>query len=89
MIFIVGFLGYLIGQRNIPGTTVFLAVLFTNLGEVQLFALGGPGQLGWILTGAAMILGDHCFDSVNVFRWRPSSHIEGAEASLHTARIPA
>ena len=89
VIFIVGFLGYLIGQRNIPGTTVFLAVLFTNLGEVQLFALGGPGQLGWILTGAAMILGDHCFDSVNVFRWRPSSHIEGAEASLHTARIPA
>jgi len=78
VLFIVSFLGYLIGQRNIPATTVFLAVLFTNLGEVQLFALGGPGQLGWILTGAAMILGDHCFDSVNVFHWRPASQIEGA-----------
>jgi len=89
VIFIVSFLGYLIGQRNIPATTVFLAVLFTNLGEVQLFALGGPGQLGWILTGAAMILGDHCFDSVNVFRWRPSSQIEGAGSTLPTARISA
>jgi len=78
VLFIVGFLGYLIGQRNIPATTVFLAVFFTNMGEVQLFALGGPGQLGWLLTGAAMILGDHCFDSVNVFRWRPASQIEGA-----------
>ena len=77
-IFIVSFLGYLIGQRNIPATTVFLVVLFTNMGEVQFFALGGPGQLGWILTGAAMILGDHCFDSVNVFRWLPSSQSEGA-----------
>ena len=78
VIFIVGFLGYLIGQRNIPATTVFLAVLYTNLGEVSIFALGGPGQLGWLLTGAAMILGDHCFDSVNVFRWRPPSQTEGA-----------
>ena len=89
VIFLVSFLGYLIGQRNIPATTVFLAVLFTNLGEVQLFALGGPGQLGWILTGAAMILGDHCFDSVNVFRWRPSGQIEGAGSTLPTARISA
>jgi len=78
VVFILGFLGYLIGQRNIPATTVFLSVLFTNLGEVSLFALGGPGQLGWILTGAAMILGDHCFESVNVFRWRPPGQSEGA-----------
>ena len=78
VIFLISFLGYLIGQRHIPATTVFLTFLLTNMGEVSLFALGGPGQLGWILTGAAMILGDHCFDSVNVFRWLPSSQSEGA-----------
>jgi len=60
VIFVGAFLYQLVRERNIPGTTMFLTLLFTNLGEASFFALAGHGAFGWMLVVAGILLGDRC-----------------------------
>lgn len=61
LIFITTFFGVFVVERNVPAVVVCLAFLVSNLGEVAIFAPGGAGGFGWIMVGAASILGDHCW----------------------------
>lgn len=47
-------------QRNAPGLAMLITYLIANLGEVSIFAFGGPGLLGWLLVAAGMLVGDRC-----------------------------
>lgn len=69
VLFLVVLVWELIAEGNLPGVTVLVALLATNLGEVGIFAVGGTGTFGWTMFAAAVILGDHC--------WRPSRVHEG------------
>ena len=48
-------------DRNVPAIVAFLGFLISNFGEVSIFSPGGSGAFGWIMVGAASILGDHCW----------------------------
>jgi hypothetical protein len=48
-------------RRNAPGLAMFVAYVITNLGEVSIFAMGGPGLFGWMLVAAGILIGEHCF----------------------------
>ena len=64
--FVVFVMSLLVGwmrERNIPATIIFLGFLITNFGEVTIFSMGGSGAFGWMMVGAATMLGDNC--------WRP------------------
>jgi len=61
VIFIGTLMGSWIRERNVPALIVFLGFLASNFGEVSIFAPGGSGAFGWIMVGAASILGDHCW----------------------------
>lgn len=47
-------------RRSAAGLTMLLTYLVSNLGEVTVFAFGGPGLFGWLLVAAGFLLGDHC-----------------------------
>lgn len=66
-IFLISFIVSLAMQRNAVGLAMFLTYLVTNLGEVTIFAFGGPGGIGWALVGAGMLIGSTCL----VPRWLP------------------
>jgi hypothetical protein len=61
LIFLIFFLRELSRERNVPGMAGLLTFLATNMGEVSIFSPGGPGAFGWVMVGAAMILGDYCW----------------------------
>lgn len=61
-IFLISFLFSLVRSRNVPGLAVFMTSLVASTFEVSLFAMGGAGTYFWTLTGAAIMLGDHCWD---------------------------
>lgn len=48
-------------EHNIAGSVMLWTYLATNLGEMTLFSPGGAGAFGWIMVGAAMVLGDRCW----------------------------
>lgn len=64
--FLVCFFGELFAARNVPGIAMLVAFLTANMAEVTFFSPGGSGAFGWLMIGAAMILGDHC--------WRRPTH---------------
>jgi hypothetical protein len=47
-------------RRSAAGLTMLLTYLITNLGEVTVFAFGGPALFGWLLVAAGFLLGDQC-----------------------------
>lgn len=57
-------------DRNVPGLVGFATFLATNLGEVSIFSMGGPGAFGWMMVGASIMLGDHCWQRTS----EPSPH---------------
>jgi hypothetical protein len=61
VLFLLLFVRELMRERNVPGIVGLVTFLATNLGEVSIFSPGGPGAFGWVMVGAAMILGDHCW----------------------------
>jgi hypothetical protein len=61
VLFLTLFIRELVWQRNVPGLVGFMTFLATNFGEVSIFSPGGPGAFGWVMVGAAMILGDYCW----------------------------
>lgn len=62
VVFFVLFLTAMIRTRNVPGLAVFLTLFVANTFEVGLFAMGGTGTFFWTFAGAAIMLGDHCWD---------------------------
>ncbi len=60
VLFLVTLIVSLFRQRNAPGIAMLITYLIANLGEVSIFAFGGPGLLGWLLIAAGMLVGDHC-----------------------------
>lgn len=66
VIFLVCFFGELAAARNVPGIAMLAAFLTSNMAEVTFFSPGGSGAFGWLMIGAAMILGDHS--------WRRPTH---------------
>lgn len=62
VLFIGSLLGTLYREKNIPGLVMVLDFLVSNFGEVSIFSPGGAGGFGWVMVGAATILGDHCWD---------------------------
>jgi len=73
IVFLLTFLAALRAERNTAGVVGFTTFLATNLGEVSIFSPGGPGAFGWVMVGAAMMLGDHC--------WTPQRSANTAPAS--------
>ncbi len=61
VIFLLTLLGTWYRERNIPAIVVMSAFLVSNLGEATMLAPGGGGAFGWIMVGAATILGDNCW----------------------------
>jgi hypothetical protein len=61
VLFLLTLTGTLWRRRNAPGLAMLLAYLITNLGEVSIFAMGGPGLVGWMLVAAGILIGEHCF----------------------------
>jgi hypothetical protein len=45
-------------ERNLIGLLTLCMFVIINFGEVVIFAIGGAGGFGWMLIGAAMIIGD-------------------------------
>lgn len=64
VLFLLTLVGSWYRERNVPALVIFVAFLTSNMGEATMLAPGGGGAFGWVMVGAAMILGDHC--------WRPS-----------------
>ncbi len=60
LLFLITMIVSLWRKRNAPGLAMLITYLTSNLGEVSIFALGGPGLLGWLLVAAGMLVGDHC-----------------------------
>ena len=52
-------------EKNVPAIVTLITFLGSNLGEATFISAGGMGGFGWVMVGAAMILGDHC--------WQPQS----------------
>lgn len=48
---------YLWSARNLIGMVVLIAVLLINLGEVNIFSLGGLGLVSWCIIASAIIVG--------------------------------
>lgn len=51
-------------ERNLPAIVIFFGFLITNLGEVTIFSMGGSGAFGWVMVGAAIMVGDNCWRSL-------------------------
>lgn len=61
VVFILVLTGTWIRERNVPALVLFCGFLVTNFGEVTVFSPGGSGAFGWIMVGAASILGENCW----------------------------
>lgn len=61
IVFMLALLIELFMNRNVPAIAMLLAFLTANMAEVSIFSPGGSGAFGWIMVGAAMIFGDHCW----------------------------
>lgn len=66
-VFVLLFFGMLLRTRNIPGLAVAVTSFLATTFEVGLFAMGGSGTFFWTMIGAAIMLGDHCWE--NSTRW--------------------
>lgn len=73
VIFLVSVIGSLATRKNAVGLAMFLTYLVSNLGEVTIFAFGGPGGLGWALVGAGMVIGSNCLVARQPIRRAPSA----------------
>jgi hypothetical protein len=60
--FMILFFRYLIRSRNVPGLAVAVSLFLATTFEVGLFAMGGSGTFFWAFAGAAIMLGDHCWE---------------------------
>jgi hypothetical protein len=67
VVFLCTLFGGWVREGNVPATVVCFAFVISNFGEVSIFSPGGSGAFGWIMVGAASILGDHC--------WRRPKHV--------------
>ncbi len=61
VIFLLALFGNFAATRNVPAMAALITFLTSNMAEVTMFSPGGSGGFGWIMIGAAMILGDHCW----------------------------
>lgn len=61
VLFLLALLGEFYARRNVPAIAMLIAYLTSNMAEVTMFSPGGSGAFGWMMIGAAMILGDHCW----------------------------
>lgn len=61
LIFLLTLYGELFASRNVAAIAMMTAFLTVNMAEVSIFSPGGSGAFGWMMVGAAMILGDHCW----------------------------
>jgi len=61
-LFFVMFVGNLMATRNVPGLAVFMTLMVATTFEVGIFAMGGSGTFFWTIAGAALMLGDHCWE---------------------------
>jgi hypothetical protein len=60
VLFLLTTMGSLARALNVPGLAMFITFLVMNCGECMFFSLGGHGAFGWLMLGAAMLLGDRC-----------------------------
>lgn len=60
VLLIFSFLTHWVRERNIPGLSLFVAMLFMNLGECSFFSMGGQGAYAWLFVTAGDLLGDQC-----------------------------
>lgn len=63
IVFLLVMIAEFVRSRNVPALAMLAAFLASNMGEVTFFSPGGSGAFGWMMIGAAMILGDHCWRS--------------------------
>ncbi|HEY5552399.1 MAG TPA: hypothetical protein VIK52_10955, partial [Opitutaceae bacterium] len=71
---IIGFLAFLLmigafvlffsRQANVYGLGMFVCALGLNMGEMNLFSMGGLGMLEWLFIAFAGMLADRCSDPV-------------------------
>jgi hypothetical protein len=77
---VIGFLAFLVmigsfivffaRQANVFGLGLLVCVLGLNMGEMNLFAMGGLGMLEWLFIAFAGMLADRCSDPVAVQGYR-------------------
>jgi O-antigen ligase len=60
VLFLLTLIASLWGRRNAVGLAMLMTFLATNLGEVLIFAFGGPGLLSWMLVAAGILIGEQC-----------------------------
>ena len=63
-LFLLTLVGTWYREKNIPAIVAFTGFLTSNMGEATMLSPGGGGAFGWVMVGAAAILGNHC--------WRPA-----------------
>lgn len=61
LIFLLALYGEFVASRNVAAVAIMTAFLTVNMAEVSIFSPGGSGAFGWMMVGAGMILGDHCW----------------------------
>ena len=60
VVFLATFFLSMYRELDVPGIAMMATFLFVNFGEVMIFSPAGHGGFGWIMVGAAMLLGDQC-----------------------------
>jgi len=66
VLFLLALVGEWIRTRNAAALVLFTGFMVSNFGEVSIFSPGGSGGFGWIMVGAAAILGDHCWKKTTI-----------------------
>jgi hypothetical protein len=56
------FIVFFARQANVYGLGLFVCALGLNMGEMNLFAMGGLGMLEWLFIAFAGMLVDRCSD---------------------------